>query len=212
MKAAGMDAKSRIEGPPERKSPILLRQTSFLALEEPVHFYKFNPSSNDIIGLDISEANCTLVQGSHKARFGEIEQRGAVLTSKGRALYDKLIQESGTCTVGMSPEKAGMRMGEIFQKYSDTWMELRRQGHIYCQFRCIKMIVPIPAMEEGSGVERLISSGVVEAVPITDEDFLPLSATGIFWSNLQIWSHPGSKESIDINRTSSDMEGLERAL
>jgi uncharacterized glyoxalase superfamily metalloenzyme YdcJ len=29
--------------------------------------------------------------GSHSARFGEIEQRGAALTPKGRALYDRLL-------------------------------------------------------------------------------------------------------------------------
>jgi uncharacterized glyoxalase superfamily metalloenzyme YdcJ len=54
-----------IEGPP-RRCPILLRQTSFKALDEPIAF------------TDQHET-----RGSHSARFGEIEQRGAALTPKG---------------------------------------------------------------------------------------------------------------------------------
>ncbi|MDC6668618.1 DUF1338 family protein, partial [Leclercia adecarboxylata] len=38
MLARGIDAKAVIEGPPPRRCPILLRQTSFKALEETVHF------------------------------------------------------------------------------------------------------------------------------------------------------------------------------
>ena len=56
-----------------RKCPILLRQTSFKALEEPVSF---------------QSADGGWTTGSHTARFGEIEQRGIALTPKGSALYD----------------------------------------------------------------------------------------------------------------------------
>ncbi|MEG0113488.1 MAG: VOC family protein, partial [Comamonas sp.] len=73
MPAHGMDAKDVVEGPPRRACPILLRQTSFKALQERVLF----PGSDD--------------QGTHTARFGEIEQRGVALTRKGRALYDSLL-------------------------------------------------------------------------------------------------------------------------
>ena len=38
MHGKGMDVKERIEGPPRRRCPILLRQTSFLALKEPINF------------------------------------------------------------------------------------------------------------------------------------------------------------------------------
>src|SRR5690606_4072017 len=38
MPLHGMPAKAVVEGPPPRKCPILLRQTSFKALEEPVSF------------------------------------------------------------------------------------------------------------------------------------------------------------------------------
>ena len=73
MPRRGVSAKAVIEGPPPRKCPILLRQTSFKALEESVWF----------AGADGKAA-----VGSHTARFGEIEQRGVALTRKGRALYD----------------------------------------------------------------------------------------------------------------------------
>lgn len=74
MPAHGITPKAVIEGPPRRECPILLRQTSFKALEEAVSFTD-QPDS----------------RGSHSARFGEIEQRGAALTPKGRALYDQLL-------------------------------------------------------------------------------------------------------------------------
>ncbi len=35
-------------------------------------------------------------QGTHTARFGEIEQRGVALTPKGRQLYDDLLRNAGT--------------------------------------------------------------------------------------------------------------------
>lgn len=78
MLARGIDAKAVVEGPPPRRCPILLRQTSFKALQETVHF----PSG------EAADA------GTHTARFGEIEQRGLALTPKGRALYDQLLAQA----------------------------------------------------------------------------------------------------------------------
>ena len=75
MPGRGIAAKPVVEGPPSRRAPILLRQTSFKALEEPVTF----------TGETGAEA------GTHTARFGEVEQRGIALTREGRALYDALL-------------------------------------------------------------------------------------------------------------------------
>ncbi len=33
-------------------------------------------------------------QGTHTARFGEIEQRGVALTPKGRQIYDELLHKA----------------------------------------------------------------------------------------------------------------------
>ncbi|MFB2608555.1 2-oxoadipate dioxygenase/decarboxylase family protein, partial [Rhizobium phaseoli] len=70
MPERGITPKAVIEGPPRRHCDILLRQTSFKALEEAIVF--------------AGEAEA--VQGTHTARFGEIEQRGVALTAKGRTL------------------------------------------------------------------------------------------------------------------------------
>jgi hypothetical protein len=75
MPERGITPKETIEGPPARACPILLRQTSFKALQEAIAF----PGADGA------------VQGVHTARFGEIEQRGCALTPTGRALYDAAL-------------------------------------------------------------------------------------------------------------------------
>jgi len=62
MPGKGITPKAVIEGPPRRHCPILLRQTSFKALDEPIAF--------------------TDAQGSHSARFGEISCPEIVLRKK----------------------------------------------------------------------------------------------------------------------------------
>jgi len=124
MAAEGLDIKDTIEGPPRREVPILLRQTAFKALTEAV---EFKTSS----GWETAQ---------HTARFGEIEQRGAALTPKGRALYDVCLAKKD------------------FSDFPDTEADLRAQALAYFD-------------EAGT--------------PLTYEDFLPVSAAGIFKSNLR---------------------------
>lgn len=69
MAERGIPPKPVIEGPPPLPCPFLLRQTSFMAVKEPVEF------------LDESTGRYEL--GHHQARFGEIEQRSLALTLKG---------------------------------------------------------------------------------------------------------------------------------
>ncbi len=124
MAEKGLDIKATIEGPPRRNCPILLRQTAFKALTETVEF-------RDGDGWTAAE---------HTARFGEIEQRGAALTSKGRALYDRCLA------------------AKDFSAFPDDHDAMRHQGLAYYS-------------ADGS--------------PLTYEDFLPVSAAGIFKSNLR---------------------------
>ncbi|OBT48225.1 hypothetical protein VE00_01028 [Pseudogymnoascus sp. WSF 3629] len=209
MRAAGMAVKSRIEGPPPRQCPILLRQTSFLALEEAVRF---------ISDENISDAPSSLlpqrslIEASHKARFGEIEERGAAVTVKGRKLYDKLLGEGLAKAAGASPEDADSIVAETFRSYPDNWAELRKQGLIYVKFECTKKQASSPTKRSDgeSLIERLITDGIVEASPITYEDFLPLSAAGIFQSNLQ--RADGGSATIDLKQPSADLKGLEKAI
>jgi uncharacterized glyoxalase superfamily metalloenzyme YdcJ len=149
MPLHGMNAKEAIEGPPRRRCPVLLRQTSFKALDEAIAF---------------PDADGRIVAGSHSARFGEVEQRGVALTPKGRALYDRLLAAPG----------------DGFGDLPDDWIALREQGLAYFRYR-------ITGTGEGAvpaSLDDAIRSGHVAADPIIYEDFLPVSAAGIFQSNL----------------------------
>ena len=180
MPLHGMDAKEVVEGPPRRDCPILLRQTSFKALQEPVRFTGGGATS----------------AGAHTARFGEIEQRGVALTRKGRALYDQLLaQVQGMGNVGNAAPDHGARLAQVFQPFPDTHEALRGQGLAFYRYT---LATPEGAhahknenehaqaftAQGGAGLQALVDSGRVQAEPITYEDFLPVSAAGIFQSNL----------------------------
>lgn len=139
MLAQGMVVKQVIEGPPRRNVPILLRQTSFAARSEPIHF------PDDTTGI----------RSHHKARFGEVEQRGIALTPKGRALYDRLLAVT----------LAGQSIEQSFSAFPDSLDRLRDDGLAYFTY-------------------NLGPNGEMTVEPILYEDFLPVSAAGIFRSNM----------------------------
>ncbi len=169
MLARGIDAKAVIEGPPPRRCPILLRQTSFKALEETVHF----PSG------DAGDA------GTHTARFGEIEQRGLALTPKGRALYDQLLaQARDSGGAGSTGQDYPTRLAEAFTAFPDDHDTLRREGLGYYRYALTDAGRANPGAVGDLPAEALIAAGLASADPIVYEDFLPVSAAGIFQSNL----------------------------
>lgn len=143
MREAGLEAKETIEGPPKRYCPILLRQTAFKALAEPVKFKT---------GNDWETAR-------HTARFGEIEQRGIALTPKGRTLYDACLA------------------AKDFSDFPDDWSSMK------------------------AGELAYFNGGA----PLTYEDFLPVSAAGIFRSNL-------GSEVQDLTEGNANQESFEAAL
>ncbi|KAI0484987.1 hypothetical protein GGR56DRAFT_662850 [Xylariaceae sp. FL0804] len=223
MAARGLPVKDRVEGPPARACPVLLRQTSFLALEERVQFPTTasddggEDGDEDGEGEGEAEAEGSLVvDGSHKARFGEIEERGAAVTPAGRELYDELLSEALDAARGMGPEETDEVVVDRFRQYPDTWEELRRRDLVYFRYRHTGK--PCPSgltltedeLRRPEGVERLIGLGLVEAVPITYEDFLPFSAAGIFQSNLQQQQRDGGEKK--LTEGAPDQEGLEAAL
>jgi uncharacterized glyoxalase superfamily metalloenzyme YdcJ len=74
MIARGITMIDTIQGPPRWDGPaVLLRQTSFRALAEPRRF---------------RNEDGTVVDGTLRVRFGEVEARGVALTPKGREHYD----------------------------------------------------------------------------------------------------------------------------
>ncbi|KKY35532.1 hypothetical protein UCDDA912_g04493 [Diaporthe ampelina] len=183
MIKGGLSVKDRIEGPPLRKCPILLRQTSFLALEEHIRF----PCAG-------SRDQCRLVDGQHKARFGEIEERGAAVTPKGRKLYDELLEEAMSLAQAAESHSAATldkMLARTFERYPDDWDELRRQRLIYCEYQCDagakEKLVALGGSSEATPafLDKLVVGKILKARPITYEDFLPFSAAGIFQSNLQ---------------------------
>ncbi|WP_337021130.1 VOC family protein [Pantoea anthophila] len=161
MPSRGIDPKTLIEGPPRRQVPILLRQTSFRALEEAIIFQDGHP-------------------GTHTARFGEIEQRGVALTPKGRALYDRLLSEAGS---GQDNEQHQQHLAAIFRDFPDDETTLRQQGLAWFHYRLSEKGMMTPPAQ-GESLDNLIAQGRVVADPIVYEDFLPVSAAGIFQSNL----------------------------
>jgi len=161
MPEYGIDPKALIEGPPRREVPILLRQTSFKALEEPVIFQQGE-------------------SGTHTARFGEIEQRGAALTPKGRALYDRLLAAAGT---GVDNQQHQQHLAEVFRAFPDDERSLREQEFAWFDYRLSEQGEAQPP-QPGESLTALIEQGRIIADPIVYEDFLPVSAAGIFQSNL----------------------------
>lgn len=169
MPGKGITPKAVIEGPPRRRCPILLRQTSFKALDEAIAF--------------------TDAQGSHSARFGEIEQRGVALTPKGRALYDQLLNaardELGAFPNESNAERYVQLMEQHFQAFPDDHTQMREQGLAYFRyFVTDKGLAARGQADQPRTLEALASAGHVAVEPLVYEDFLPVSAAGIFQSNL----------------------------
>ncbi len=149
--------KDSIEGPPRRAAPILLRQTAYNALDEDVVFTKTDGAR---------------VEATHRARFGEIEQRGAAMTPAGRRLYDEALADA---------ESAADRKS-AFARIPDDFEALRRERLAY--FRYSRAAHAARAYVPAESLPDALAAGTVVAHPIRYEDFLPVSAAGIFASNL----------------------------
>ena len=164
MASAGLHAKKEIEGPPPRAVPILLRQTSFAALAEPVRFAGASGQSH------------------HTARFGEVEQRGAALTRKGRARYDARLADA------RSRSKSGVplaeAMAQAFTDFPDDVASLHREGLAFFRYRLDRERLDAGAPPRGLAPDQLLAGGWLTLEPLVYEDFLPVSAAGIFRSNL----------------------------
>ncbi len=190
MPKKGITPKAVVEGPPRRNCPILLRQTSFKALEESITF----------LGQSTNEA------GSHSARFGEIEQRGAALTPKGRELYDELLNVA-RAELGEFPNEANaVRYAQIleqtFKNFPDNHEQMRAQDLAYFRYFATDKG---EGERSGADLEQLIDAGHIRYEPLVYEDFLPVSAAGIFQSNL------GDDAQAHYN-TSSNQQDFQRAL
>ena len=149
------------EGPPEG-TPILLRQDAYKALTEPVIF---------------RQPDGTTINAEHTARFGEIEQRFYATTPKGRKLYDECLAAG---------EAARAKKGDFaacFAPFPKTLSALLDQKLVYGRYTATKKGLAAKPVKT-TDLDELIKQGYVEYEGLRYEDFLPVSAAGIFASNL----------------------------
>lgn len=172
MPEVGLEPKDRVEGPPERDCNVLLRQTSFLAVDE---------------GIVFDQAADKGTRGSHCARFGEIEQRGAALTPKGRKQYDEAISEA-TRLKGLVDGKEPAFKALFEKALPDDWEALKSAGLIWVEYSLTEKGNQQGKSSGVTNLQEAIDKGLVVWHAIQYEDFLPLSAAGIFQSNLHHYS------------------------
>jgi uncharacterized glyoxalase superfamily metalloenzyme YdcJ len=177
--------KDHIEGPPRRRAPVLLRQTSYKALTEPVTFD----------GQDT---------GAHTARFGEIEQRGAALTPEGRRSYDAALAEVEAIRAqGGEPGPADFTLA--YADLPDDLEALRRTRLAYVTYAVTEKGAAASRDRLAAGLDALVEQGILSARPIRYEDFLPISAAGIFASNLR---QSGARHEGESPHTRQDLEAI----
>lgn len=169
--------KDSTEGPPTNV-PVLLRQDAYKALTEPVQF---------------TNADGTVVNATHTARFGEIEQRFYATTPKGRALYDRCLAAADAAKEkhpGLAKKdfSAYERLArEAFAPFPKQLIELVEQGLVFARFSATEKgrAAAKLGLLKTNDLVALAREGYVAVEGLRYEDFLPISAAGIFASNLQ---------------------------
>lgn len=221
MKAQGIPAKQLIEGPPRRQIPILLRQTSFQAIQEPIVFVDHDHETF----------------GKHRARFGEIEERGAALTPKGKQLYEELLfktrqqeqEQQSQSKTQVSNDIYQQHLATVFEAFPDDLQEMVRQDLVYVSYEVVR--APQSEEEKHLPLNALLERQLVRCKPLVYEDFLyetpwfkhmfehrlltyiacfflfyrPASAAGIFTSNL-------GADKNDLVHGNPDQKAFEEAL
>lgn len=169
--------KETAEGP-DAGVQILLRQDAYRALTEPIRFIDETPH----------------FESAHTARFGEIEQRHYATTPKGRALYDYCLSEQNSASCAVSSDcsevdvpssgTAFKRASNAFAPFPETLLDLIEQGLVYATFEPSDIALEAENRIMTTDVRALMRSGLLWCRGLRYEDFLPISAAGIFASNL----------------------------
>jgi len=190
--------KDYTEGP-DAGTPIFLRQDAYKALSEPVRF---------------RNADGTVTETVHTARFGEIEQRFYAATPAGRALYNECnaAAEAGRGTAIPDPAKdhagALAAYAKFFDRFPKTLHALLRAGLVFGEFHATPAGIAAKGSLPTRDLLELVELGYVEVEGIRYEDFLPVSAAGIFASNLDQY---GTKATA-ANRPEFTRERLEKII
>ncbi len=166
--------KDTTEGPAQ-DTPVLLRQDSYKALTEAVRFTQPDGSTIDT---------------THTARFGEIEQRFYATTPKGRALYDSCLAEADAVR-DRDPDLVNRDFAAYesayaapFKPFPKTVGELLAAGLIYGRYAPTAAGVAARGTIATTDPLELVRLGYATVEGLRYEDFLPVSAAGIFASNL----------------------------
>lgn len=203
----GIEVIPEIQGPPAGW-PILLQQTSFRALVEPIRF---------------PDEKGGFIEGEHRARFGEIEQRHTALKPEAMTIYDRLTAEAKTQAAELRKEgeKAYRKrypamltklFKEAFPAQANDELFKRDWGYFTYRLKEVTKKEKAVIAEEKKDktgtdlVRSLVEKGVVAALPVTYEDFLPVSAAGIFKSNLD------EKSGIADSASYANRDQLENSL
>lgn len=172
LKHAGY--KDTTEGPPT-SVPVLLRQDAYKALTEPVKF---------------SNPDGTVTDTVHTARFGEIEQRFFATTSAGRELYDACLTKAEAAKdadPGLPKrDYAGYERAyaQPFAAFPGTLPELMDKGLVLARYYAMAKGMAQRGGWKTTDVNELLKLGAIGYEGLRYEDFLPVSAAGIFASNL----------------------------
>lgn len=172
VKHAGF--KDFTEGPSE-DTPVLLRQDAYKALTEPVTFT--NPDG-------------ATVQTTHTARFGEIEQRFYATTPKGRELYDRCLaiadaaREKDASLPKRDFDAYEKLYAAPFAPFPKTLDGLVEQGLVRARYASTAKGISARGSIKTTDMFELVKLGYVRMEGLRYEDFLPVSAAGIFASNL----------------------------
>lgn len=160
---------------PSQDTPVLLRQDAYKALTEPVTFT--NPDGST-------------VETTHTARFGEIEQRFYATTPIGRDLYDKCLSQNDAqrdkdpSIVKRDFASFESQSASAFAPFPKTLPELVDKQIVYSRFAPTAKGLAANGTVKSTDMRELVAQGFAQVEGLRYEDFLPVSAAGIFASNL----------------------------
>ncbi len=159
---------------PGPDTPILLRQDAYKALTEPVIFH---------------EPDGTTIASGHTARFGEIEQRFYATTPSGRAIYDECLEKiekirSSKPSVSTKESLFEDASIKVFAVFPNSLDGLLKKSFVYACYSPTPLGIARVGTIDTCDFVCLYEQGLIERVGQRYEDFLPVSAAGIFASNL----------------------------
>jgi uncharacterized glyoxalase superfamily metalloenzyme YdcJ len=131
-----------------------------------------------------------VIHATHTARFGEIEERGYATTPVGRELYDRCLEQADTARdADPSLAKRDFSAFEAlyakpFAPFPKTLSALLQQGLVYGHYSATAKGIAARGSIHTRDIHQLVRLGFAQVQGLRYEDFLPVSAAGIFASNL----------------------------